>query len=75
VDAAVADPRSDAVLAGARGRSLRLGHALAASLLAAHAAWSGDEADATLATLWAQRHVGGSDIAGEAHRRFDALSA
>jgi acyl-CoA dehydrogenase len=73
VDAAAADPRSAAVLAGARGLSLRLGYACAAALLVEHAAWSGDGADAALAALWTRRHVGGADIAGEAYRHFDEL--
>jgi alkylation response protein AidB-like acyl-CoA dehydrogenase len=73
VEAAVADPRSPAVVAGARGLALRLGNALAAALLYEHAAWSGDDADETLAALWTLRHVGGVDIAEEAYRDADAL--
>jgi alkylation response protein AidB-like acyl-CoA dehydrogenase len=73
VAAATADPRSPAVLAGARGLALRLGHALAAALLAEHAAWSGDDADTAAAALWARRRLGGDDIATDAYRHSDAL--
>jgi hypothetical protein len=73
VDAATADPRAPAAAAGARGLSLRLGYALAAALLAEHAAWSGVSADATLATLWTLRHLDGADIATEAYRHFDEV--
>jgi hypothetical protein len=73
VDAAAADPRSPASVAAARGLSLRLGYALAAALLAEHAAWSRDDPDATVAALWTLRHVGGADIAARSYRQFDEL--
>src|SRR5262249_62212826 len=67
-----ADPRSPAVVAGARGLALRLGYALAAALLTEHAAWSGTDADMTVAALWTRRHLGGADIATDADYSFDA---
>ncbi len=73
VDAASADPRAAAVVAGARGLALRLGYALAAALLVEHAAWSGAGAGAALAGLWTRRHLGGEDIAADAHRHFEEL--
>jgi alkylation response protein AidB-like acyl-CoA dehydrogenase len=73
VEAAVADPHAPSVVAGARGLALRLGYALTGALLAEHAAWSRLAADATLATLWTERHLGGADIAEPAHRAYDDL--
>ena len=49
-------------------------NALTAALLYEHAAWSGDEADQTVAALWTLRHVGGADIAEDAYRYADALA-
>jgi alkylation response protein AidB-like acyl-CoA dehydrogenase len=74
VEAAAADPRAPAVLATARGLSLRLANTLTAALLYEHAAWSGDDADETVAALWTLRHVGGADIAEQAYRHADALA-
>jgi alkylation response protein AidB-like acyl-CoA dehydrogenase len=73
IEAAVADPHAPSVVAGARGLALRLGYALTAALLAEHANWSKLDADETLATLWAQRHLAGADIAGPAYRAYDDL--
>jgi acyl-CoA dehydrogenase len=73
VEAATADPHAPSVVAGARGLALRLGYALVAALLAEHAAWSKADADATLATLWTQRHLAHADIAEPAHRAYDDL--
>ncbi len=73
VEAATADPHAPSVVAGARGLALRLGYALIAALLAEHAAWSKLDADATLATLWARRHLTRADIAEPAHRAYDDL--
>ena len=74
VTAATADPRGAAVRAGARGLALRLGHALAAAVLVEHAAWTGDDADATVAALWVLRHLDGVDVAELAYRYGDLLS-
>jgi len=62
-------------VAGARGLALRLGYALAAALLAEHAAATGDEADRAVADLWAARWLGGADIATGAYRGFEALTS
>jgi hypothetical protein len=73
---AAGDPRGAPILAGARGLALRLGHVLAAALLAEHASWAsgrGDAAPAVLAALWTMRHAAGADIAADAHRHADAL--
>jgi hypothetical protein len=67
-----ADPRGDAVVAGARGLALRLAHALAAALLVEHASW-GDPGGAVAAHLWARRRLAGEDIAVAAHEHGDAL--
>jgi hypothetical protein len=73
VEEAVAEPGAYRVVAEARGLALRLGRVLAGALLAEHAAWSGAEPDATLATLWLRRHVGGADIDLAAARHVDDL--
>jgi acyl-CoA dehydrogenase len=69
----MSDPHAPSVVAGARGLALRLGYALTAALLAEHAAWSRLDADATLATLWTQRHLARADIADPAHHAYDDL--
>jgi acyl-CoA dehydrogenase len=69
-----ADPHGPAVVAGARGLALRLAYALAAALLAEHAAW-GDASAAVAAALWARRRLAGRDIAAAAHQHLDTLLA
>ena len=70
--AVTADPYAVPVLAGARGLALRLGHALAAAVLAEQAAW-GDPVAELAAGLWVRRWLAGEDIAVDAQQAMDAL--
>ena len=64
-----ANPHATTVVAGARHLALRLGYALAASLLAA---WD-DPAAQVAARLWTARRLAGRDISAEAARHADTL--
>jgi acyl-CoA dehydrogenase len=67
-----ADPKADAVVAGARGLALRMAYALATALLIEQAAW-GDELAEVAARLWARRWLRGEDIASDAHHHLELL--
>jgi len=71
--AAVADPRSEAVVAGARDLALTMGHALACTLLVEHAAATGDEATKVAAELWGRARLTADETALDAQRSFDIL--
>ncbi|MDQ7906179.1 acyl-CoA dehydrogenase family protein [Phytohabitans sp. ZYX-F-186] len=68
-----ADPTAPAVVAGARGLALRMGHTLTAALLVEHAT-AGDEQAEVAARLWARRWLRHDDIAVDAHHHLDALA-
>jgi alkylation response protein AidB-like acyl-CoA dehydrogenase len=71
--AAAADPRAEAVLAGARQLALTMGYALALALLVEHAAVTDDEATKVAAELWGRARLTADETAQDAHRTFDIL--
>jgi alkylation response protein AidB-like acyl-CoA dehydrogenase len=71
--AAAADPRGEAVMAGARQMALTMGYALALALLVEHAAATGDEAAKVAAELWGRARLTADETAVDAHRTFDIL--
>jgi alkylation response protein AidB-like acyl-CoA dehydrogenase len=73
LEAAATEPRSEAVLAGARRLALTMGHALALALLVEHAAGTGDEATGVAADLWGRSRLAGEEITADAHRAYEVL--
>jgi alkylation response protein AidB-like acyl-CoA dehydrogenase len=73
LDEVAADPTAVAVVAGARGLALRMGHALTAAILVEHAT-TGDEQSELAARLWARRWLRHEDIAVDAHHHLDVLA-
>jgi hypothetical protein len=71
--AAAADPRGEAVLAGARHMALTMGYALALALLVEHAAATADEATKVAAELWGRARLTADETAVDAHHTFDIL--
>jgi alkylation response protein AidB-like acyl-CoA dehydrogenase len=71
--AATAQPRGEAVLAGARQLALTMGNALALALLVEHAAGSGDEPTKVAAELWGRARLTADETAVDAHTSFELL--
>jgi alkylation response protein AidB-like acyl-CoA dehydrogenase len=71
--AAAADPRAEAVVAGARHLALTMGYALALALLVEHAAATDDEATKVAAELWGRSRLTADETAMDAHRSFESL--
>jgi acyl-CoA dehydrogenase len=71
--AASADPRDEAVVAGARQVALTMGYALALALLVEHAAATDDEATKVACELWGRSRLTADETAVDAHRMFDVL--
>jgi hypothetical protein len=71
--AAAADPKAEAVVAGARHLALTMGYALALALLVEHAAATDDEATKVAAELWGRCRLTADETAMDAHRSFEIL--